>query len=104
MRLALGMELRQMLDILGANPDCRTAPLACVTADKVPSRIEQDPTATLLRADAHLEYRPIRNSPGVIDLAGQFTRDPLPAFEEMSGGSFPPGAAMILPRSPATQD
>jgi hemolysin activation/secretion protein len=57
----------------------------------VPSRIEQDPTAMLLRADAHLEYRPDPQVAIVIDLAGQYTRDALPAFEEISGGSFSAG-------------
>lgn len=90
-RFALGVELRQMLGILGANADCRTAPAVCFAADKVPSRIEQDPTAMLLRADARIEYRPVPLLAIAVDLAGQYTRDALPAFEEISGGSFSAG-------------
>ena len=90
-RFAVGVELRQMLGILGANRDCRTTPAACLAANKVPSRIEQDPNAMLLRADAHFEYRPDPRLALVIDLGGQYTRDALPAFEEISGGSFSAG-------------
>ncbi|MCL6251501.1 ShlB/FhaC/HecB family hemolysin secretion/activation protein [Altererythrobacter sp. KTW20L] len=90
-RLAVGLELRKGLGVLGASRDCRTTPLACFAAGEVPSRIEQDPTAMLLRADVHFEYRPVPLFTVAIDLEGQYTRDPLPAFEELSGGSFSAG-------------
>ncbi len=90
-RAALGLELRQGLGILGASRDCRTAPAACIIANELPSRIEQDPTAMLLRAEFRGEYRPTPLVTVALDLTGQFTRDPLPAFEELSGGNFSAG-------------
>src|SRR5690606_26298168 len=90
-RMALAMELRQGLAALGSSRDCRTTPLACFAAGEVPSRIEQDPTAMLLRAEASFEYRPVPLFTIAVDLKGQFTPDPLPAFEEISGGSFSAG-------------
>ncbi len=90
-RVALGMELRQGLGILGANRDCRTTPVVCILANELPSRIEQNPTAMLLRAEFRGEFRPTPLVAIAIDLTGQFTRDPLPAFEELSGGNFSAG-------------
>lgn len=90
-RAALGVELRQGLGILGTSRDCRTAPAACIIANELPSRIEQDPTAMLLRAEFRGEYRPTPLVAVALDLTGQFTRDPLPAFEELSGGNFSAG-------------
>ena len=90
-RAAFGLELRQMLGILGANRDCRVAPAVCAAANELPSRVEQDPTSALLRAEFHGEYRPTPLITVALDLTGQFTRDPLPAFEELSGGNFSAG-------------
>ena len=90
-RAAVGLELRQGLGILGANRDCRTTPTLCTAANKVPSRIEQNPTAMLLRADFRGEFRPTPLFTVALDLTGQFTRDALPAFEELSGGNFSAG-------------
>lgn len=90
-RAAFALELRQGLGILGANRDCRTAPALCIAANKVPSRVEQDPTAMLLRAEWRGEFRPVPLVTLALDLTGQFTRDALPAFEELSGGNFSAG-------------
>lgn len=87
-RVALGGELRQGLAILGANRDCRGAPLACTAINKVPSRIEQDPTALLLRAELEGEYRPVPTFAIVVRATAQLTNDPLPAFEELTGGNY----------------
>lgn len=90
-RLALGLEVRQGLGILGASRDCRTAPAACLTANQVPTRIEQDPTPLLARASLRAEYRPVPLFTLAMDVTGQFTRDALPAFEELTGGSYSAG-------------
>ncbi|GAA0268726.1 two-partner secretion system transporter CdrB [Alteraurantiacibacter aestuarii] len=87
-RLSANVELRQGLSILKANDDCRTTPLACVASGRVPSRIEQDPTPMLLRGEVQMEYRPAPLVTIALDVEGQFSRDPLPAFEEMSGGNY----------------
>lgn len=87
-RLAYGIEARQGLAILGANRDCRGAVLACTASTKVPSRIEQDPTAMLLRLDLAAEFRPVPAFTIALRAAAQGTDDPLPAFEELTGGNY----------------
>lgn len=87
-RLGLSGEVRQGVAILGANRDCRGAPLACTAINKVPSRIEQDPTALLLRAELEGEYRPVPAFAIVVRAQAQLTNDPLPAFEELTGGNY----------------
>ncbi len=87
-RWAIGAELRQGLDIFGANLDCRSNPAACVAAGKIPSRIEQDPTPLLIRGDIRAEFRPVPIFTVAFDLRGQFSDDPLPSFEEYSGGNY----------------
>lgn len=87
-RANLAVELRQGLAVLGANIDCRAAPAACVAIDKVPSRIEQDPTAMLLRADLSGEFRPVPAIAIVGRVQAQMTGDALPAFEELSAGNY----------------
>lgn len=87
-RLTYGMEVRQGLSILGANADCRGALLACTASNKVPSRIEQDPTAALLRIDLAAEFRPVPAFTIATRAAAQGTGDALPAFEELTGGNY----------------
>lgn len=87
-RIAGYAEVRQGLSLLGANPDCRTTPANCVATGELPSRVEQDPTPTLIRGELHTEYRPVPIMTIAFDLEAQFTRDPLPAFEEFSGGNY----------------
>ena len=88
-RLAGSIEVRQGLDVFDASPDCRPAPLACITGGAIPpSRIEADPTPLSLRVEALGEFRPL---PGIAFLLrgdGQLTSDPLPAFEEFAGGNY----------------
>ncbi|WP_160773462.1 ShlB/FhaC/HecB family hemolysin secretion/activation protein [Alteraurantiacibacter buctensis] len=91
LRLAYGMELRRGLSILGANPDCRAALLACTASKKLPSRIEQDPTATLLRLDLAAEFRPVPAFTVAVRVAAQGASNALPAFEEMTGGNYSTG-------------
>lgn len=87
-RFSYGGEVRQGLAIMGANRDCRRAPLACTAINKVPSRIEQDPTALLLRADLAAEFRPVPAFTIAVRAAAQATGDALPAFEELTGGNY----------------
>ncbi|MEE4316536.1 MAG: ShlB/FhaC/HecB family hemolysin secretion/activation protein [Erythrobacter sp.] len=89
LRLRYGIEARQGLDVFSVSPDCRPNPLACVIgADAPPSRIEADPTPLLARINAGLEYRPDPLLTFALETVGQISGDPLPAFEEMAGGSF----------------
>lgn len=82
------LELRQGIDVFDANPDCRANPLACITAGVAPNRIEADPTPLLARFDGQADYRPIPDLRFSLGMSAQFTRDPLPAFEEFSAGNY----------------
>ena len=94
-RLAGNVEWRQGLGILGANEDCRTTPANCTAINKIPSRIEQDPTPMLVRAAVQAEYRPLPLYTLAFDVQAQFTDDPLPAFEEFSGGNYTVGRGYV---------
>ncbi len=88
-RLRYGVEARHGLDVFGASPDCRPNLLACLFGGAVPpSRIEADPTPLLVRINADIEYRPDPLVAFVLRTQSQLTSDPLPAFEELAGGSF----------------
>lgn len=88
-RLNYGIELRQGFDVLSASPDCRPNPLACLFGGAVaPSRIEADPTPSLARLSAGLEFRPKRLLTFALDSQVQLSGDALPAFEEIAAGSF----------------
>lgn len=82
------IQLRQGLDVLGAAPDCRPAPLACILAGQSPARIEADPTPTVLRIEGQADFRPAPLFKLSMGVDGQFTRDPLPAFEEFAAGNY----------------
>ncbi len=88
-RLNYGFELRHGLDVLSASPDCRPNLFGCLLGGVVPpSRIEADPTPLLARINANVEYRPDPLLTFSLATQGQFTNDPLPAFEELAAGSF----------------
>jgi len=89
-RGGVGLELRKGLSVLGANQDCRTpAGLAgCIAANELPSRLEQDATPFLIRANMQAEYRPMPVVTLAVRVAAQYSDDPLPAFEEMSSGNY----------------
>lgn len=88
-RFNYGIELRQGLDVISASPDCRTSPLACIIGGAVPpSRVEADPTPSLARLSAGLEFRPDAIVTFALDTQVQLSGDALPAFEEIAAGSF----------------
>lgn len=87
--LSGAVEVRQGLDILSATDDCRPDLLACTTGGATPpSRIEQDPTPLALRGQVAAEFRPIPLLTIAYDMRAQVSGDPLPAFEEFSGGNY----------------
>lgn len=87
-RGGFGLEARKGLGILGASQDCRTTPASCIAANEIPSRVEQDPTPFLIRGDLQAEYRPDPLVTLALRFDAQYTDNPLPAFEEMSGGNY----------------
>lgn len=83
------VEMRQGVGAFDATPDCRPDLSACVTGGAVPpARIEQDPSPTFVRGRLAGEYRPVPLLALSFDLEGQASGNPLPAFEEFSGGQY----------------
>ncbi len=86
-----GIELRQGIDGLGASPKCTAEPVAC-TAPNVPtSRPDADPAATLVRADAVIDYRPSPDWTLSVAPRAQISSGPLLGFEQFSGGNYTVG-------------
>ena len=85
-------EVRQGLDVLDASKDCRGNLGACLATGVVPpSRIEADPTATLVRFEGYGEFRPRPKLTFALGVRTQFTGDPLLSFEEYSAGNYTVG-------------
>ena len=83
------VEFRQGVDMFGASPDCRAAPLACLGAGRVPpSRILADPTGSVLRFAGSVEYRPHPQVVLVAEARAQRSDSGLLPFEEFSAGNF----------------
>ncbi|HEX8257165.1 MAG TPA: ShlB/FhaC/HecB family hemolysin secretion/activation protein [Allosphingosinicella sp.] len=88
-RFAGGLELRHGVDIFGGSEDCRNG--GC-KAPAVPiSRLEGDPTGTVLRFESFGEYRPVPNITFALGVRGQYSNDPLLSFEEFSAGNYTVG-------------
>jgi hemolysin activation/secretion protein len=91
-RLGFTAEARQGLDILGASRGCGPGLAFCLAPGAVPpTRLEGDPTATVLRATASAEYRPTPLLTFALDVRGQYSADPLFSFEEFSAGNYTAG-------------
>ncbi len=83
------IELRQGLDLFGATEPCGPAFARCTAPGAVPpSRLEGDPTATLLRIEALGEYRPTPKFTLAAGLRAQVTGDALLSFEQYSAGNY----------------
>ena len=100
-RLAGTFEARRGLGILGASPSCGAAPLfsECTTLP-TRSRLQADPTATLVRFTGYGEVRPLGRVTLVASPRLQYAFDPLAGYEQYSGGAYTvgrgydPGAAI----------
>jgi hemolysin activation/secretion protein len=91
-RLAGTLEVRQGLDVLDASTDCRGNLAICLAPGVVPpSRIEADPTAALVRAQAYGEFRPHSKVAFSLGARAQVANEPLLSFEEFSAGNFTVG-------------
>ncbi|HWT11180.1 MAG TPA: ShlB/FhaC/HecB family hemolysin secretion/activation protein [Allosphingosinicella sp.] len=88
-RLGAVAELRQGLDMLGASEPCGPALSRCLAPGAVPpTRLEGDPTATVLRGGLSAEYRPVPELTFAVAGRGQYSRDALFSFEEYSVGNY----------------
>ena len=91
-RLGLSGEIRRGLDLLGASEGCGPGLAACFAPGVVPpTRLEGDPTATVLRGAAYGEWRPLPKVTFALDLRGQYSANPLFSFEEFSAGNYTAG-------------
>lgn len=90
--LATSFEARKGVDFLGASDDCGPGGAACFLSGAVPlTRIEGQPDAFLVRAQALAEWRPAKLFTLSAAPRAQWANDPLLAYEEFSGGNFTVG-------------
>ncbi len=86
------VEFRQGLGIFGASDGCGPALVRCLAPNAIlPSRIEGDPTAFVVRANGQYEYRPVPELTLAFSPRLQYSPDALFAYEEISGGNFTVG-------------
>lgn len=91
-RLTGDVELRRGLDVLGATQPCGPGFLNCTQIGAVtPTRLEGDPTATLVRGAAYAEFRPVPRVTFALGVRGQYSPHPLLSFEEYSVGNYTVG-------------
>ncbi|MDB5720831.1 MAG: hypothetical protein JWP15_1449 [Alphaproteobacteria bacterium] len=91
-RLTGSLELRKGLAILGASDSCGANLARCAAPGVVPpSRLEGDPTATLVRMQALGEYRPVPKLTLGVGVRGQYAGKPLLSFEEYAAGNYTVG-------------
>lgn len=90
--IAGGLEVRQGLDLLRASKGCGPGFALCIVpgAD-VPSRLDGDPTALVLRASGRLDFRPAPRIKFSIAPRAQYSPDPLFSYEQISGGNYTAG-------------
>ncbi len=88
-RLGLSAEARRGLGLLGASEGCGPGLARCFAPGAVPpTRLEGDATATVLRAAAYGEWRPVPRLTLALELRGQHSAHPLLSFEEFSAGNY----------------
>jgi hemolysin activation/secretion protein len=91
-RTSASIELRHGLGILGASDACGPTFALCSGPGAVPpSRLEGDPTAAVVRADALGELRPVPGLTLALGATGQYGASPLLAFEEFAAGNYTVG-------------
>lgn len=90
--LAGGLELRQGLDIFGASEGCGPGFVLCSAAGAdVPSRLDGDPTALVLRANGQFDFRPVPEIKFSLAPRAQYSPDALLSYEQVSGGNYTAG-------------
>jgi hemolysin activation/secretion protein len=91
-RFGASAELRRGLAILNASDPCGPGFVNCISPTVVPpTRLEGDPTATVLRGSLYGEFRPRPRLTFALGLRGQWSSDPLMSFEEFSAGNYTVG-------------
>jgi hemolysin activation/secretion protein len=91
-RASTSFQLRQGFDILNASDGCGPNFAGCNIPGVVPpSRLEGDPTGTVLRFEAYGEFRPVPNITFALGTRAQYSGDALLSFEEYSAGNYTVG-------------
>lgn len=85
------IEARQGLDVFGASEGCGPAFINCAGLTVFPNRIDGDPTAFVLRAQAKFDYRPTPLLALTLKSRAQYSPDALFSYEEISGGNYTTG-------------
>ncbi|ANY21073.1 Heme/hemopexin transporter protein HuxB precursor [Tsuneonella dongtanensis] len=88
-RAGASFEVRKAIDIFGASPGC--AANGCLAGGTPPSRVDGDPTATLVRFTGDFEHALGRDFAIAVQPRGQYAFDPLLSFEEFTGGNYTVG-------------
>ncbi|MDZ4308633.1 ShlB/FhaC/HecB family hemolysin secretion/activation protein [Allopontixanthobacter sp.] len=90
--VAGGLEVRQGFDVFGASQGCGPGFVLCTApgAD-VPSRLDGDPTALVVRASGRADFRPVPDIKFSIAPRAQYSPDALLSYEQVSGGNFTSG-------------
>lgn len=87
--LAGGFEVRQGLDLFGASTDCSAADNPCAApGEQFTSRVDGDPTAFVLRANASIAYRPVPQWTLAFQPRAQWSPHALLSYEEFAGGNY----------------
>ncbi|MEQ1724388.1 MAG: ShlB/FhaC/HecB family hemolysin secretion/activation protein [Sphingopyxis sp.] len=90
--IALNVQLRQGLGLLDASNPCGAGGAGCFGAGGTPiSRIEADTTATVLRAEGEMVWRPTPTIAFALSPRGQYAHRPLLSYEEFSAGNYTAG-------------
>jgi hemolysin activation/secretion protein len=88
-RFGANAEIRQGLNVFDATEPCGVGLVNCLLPGVVPpSRLEGDPTATVLRGGLYGEVRPVPRVTFAIGIRAQYSSDPLLSFEEYSAGNY----------------
>lgn len=90
--LSASLEARQGLAVLGANDGCGPGFANCIGPGVVPpARLDADPTALVLRAQARLDWRPVPLLAISVQPRAQWSPDALYSYEQISGGTYTVG-------------
>jgi hemolysin activation/secretion protein len=88
-RTGAGLELRRGLDLFDASPDC--GGVACPGGVTPPSRLDGDPTATVVHFSGVGEFALGRDFALALLPRAQYAFDPLLSFEEFTAGNYTVG-------------
>jgi len=88
-RFGASVELRKGIDIFNASTRCANPfSLVCSLALPTLTHPDGDPRATVVRANARFEYRPLPGLAFFLAPRAQYSADPLLSYEEFSAGNY----------------